>query len=157
MIPTYTLCFITRTDSILLLLRNKEPNKGLWNGVGGKIERGETPLESCLREVKEETGFLLDNVRYCGVLSWLGHEIGDGGVYLFTATTPDGDCSVCSEGILRWHPLEWVFSSTDVVSNIHYFGPSIVNGEKPKLYHFDYRGKEIVGYHVSSLPDEYNI
>lgn len=39
-----------------MLLRAKEPNKGKWNGVGGKIENGETPDESCKREVFEGIG-----------------------------------------------------------------------------------------------------
>ena len=142
---------------MLLLLRNRQPNKGLWNGVGGKVEQGETPFESCIREVKEETGFRLDAVRYCGVLSWGGHEIGDGGVYLFTAMAPDGDFSECSEGILKWHPMEWAFSSPEVVSNLHHYGPAIVNGGAPKLYHFDYRGNEIVAHKVSPLPDAYDV
>jgi len=33
----YTLCFLTRNDHVLMLHRAKSPNKGLWNGVGGKI------------------------------------------------------------------------------------------------------------------------
>ena len=56
MILTHTLCFLTRADQVLMLHRRKPPNQGLWNGVGGKIEAGETPLEGCLREVLEETG-----------------------------------------------------------------------------------------------------
>lgn len=51
----HTLCFIKRNEEILMLNREYAPVKGLWNGVGGKIEKGETPLENTIREIKEET------------------------------------------------------------------------------------------------------
>ena len=41
----YTTCFVRCGESVLMLLRNRPPNAGLWNGVGGKISPGETPLE----------------------------------------------------------------------------------------------------------------
>lgn len=31
-------------------------HKGFWSDPGGKMEKGETPLEAVVREVKEETG-----------------------------------------------------------------------------------------------------
>lgn len=49
----YTLCFIQRADEILLLNRQKSPWMGSWNGVGGKIEPGESLIESIKREIKE--------------------------------------------------------------------------------------------------------
>lgn len=52
----YTICFLKQGDKILLLNREKPQWMGAWNGVGGKIEQGETPLVSALREIKEETG-----------------------------------------------------------------------------------------------------
>lgn len=42
----YTLCFLLNESEVLMLFRAKEPNKGKWNGVGGKIEFNETPKES---------------------------------------------------------------------------------------------------------------
>lgn len=51
----YTICFIKRADNILLLNREKPGWMGSWNGVGGKIETGETPIECILREIYEET------------------------------------------------------------------------------------------------------
>ncbi len=51
----HTLCSIKRNEEILMLNREYAPVKGLWNGVGGKIEKGETPLENAIREIKEET------------------------------------------------------------------------------------------------------
>ena len=38
----YTLGFIIKNNEVLLLNRNKSPWMGAWNGVGGKIETGET-------------------------------------------------------------------------------------------------------------------
>lgn len=40
----YTLCFCLCSDQVLMLYRKKAPNKNFWNGLGGKIEVGETPL-----------------------------------------------------------------------------------------------------------------
>ena len=43
-------------DKILMCLRKKDPYKGLYNLVGGKIEENETGLESAYRELEEESG-----------------------------------------------------------------------------------------------------
>ncbi|MDP0499315.1 MAG: NUDIX domain-containing protein [Verrucomicrobiota bacterium JB022] len=43
---------------LLLLQRNKEPNRGLWSPIGGKLEMptGESPFEAARRETFEEVG-----------------------------------------------------------------------------------------------------
>ena len=42
-----------------LLLKRAETKiyEHLWQGVAGKIEKGETAVETAIRELKEETGF----------------------------------------------------------------------------------------------------
>jgi 8-oxo-dGTP diphosphatase len=42
----------------LLLLRAKQPNRGAWSPIGGKLETatGESPFECAVRETREETG-----------------------------------------------------------------------------------------------------
>lgn len=42
-----------------MLNRNYDLVKGLWNGAGGTIENDETPLQSAIREVKEETNITI--------------------------------------------------------------------------------------------------
>jgi len=49
-------------DKILMCLRSKEPYKGLYNLVGGKIEAGEDELSSAYRELLEETGITKNDI-----------------------------------------------------------------------------------------------
>lgn len=46
---------------LLLMRRNKAPNKGLWSPVGGKLETatGESPYQAAVREVHEEIGMTI--------------------------------------------------------------------------------------------------
>ena len=68
----YTLGFIRckENNKVLLLNRNKAPWMGLYNGIGGKLESGETPLESMIREGNEETGLNLLNFKSRGIMRW---------------------------------------------------------------------------------------
>ena len=53
------LVFIENTaGELLLLLRAKQPNLGVWTPIGGKLEMatGESPFECAVRETAEETG-----------------------------------------------------------------------------------------------------
>jgi 8-oxo-dGTP diphosphatase len=148
----YTLCFLTRGDEILMLKRNKAPNRGLWNGVGGKIAPGETPVDSCLREVWEETGYRPENLRFHGILTWEGYETDPGGLYIFSAPAPDIAPQDTIEGELRWQPREWVFSSSEVVDNIHTFGPAIYQDVAPHWWHFRYEDGRIAEHSEKPLP-----
>lgn len=153
----YTLAFLTRGDNVLMLHRTKAPNKNLWNGVGGKIHEGEAPLAACLREVKEETGFVLPTMRFAGVLTWRGFEIALGGLYIFVAPAPDGDPIDSAEGKLAWQPRTWMCSAPEVVSNIHHFGPLILRGDPPRQYHFEYETGKLLKWEVFPLPYEFKI
>lgn len=49
-------------DKILMCLRKKDPYKGLFNLVGGKVEPGESSLNSAYRELEEETGIRKEDI-----------------------------------------------------------------------------------------------
>ncbi len=151
-VAVFTLCFLARGEELLMLRRRRPPNQGLWNGVGGRIEAGETPLAACLREVREETGFVIDAARFAGIVSWTGFEAPDGAFALFTAQAPEGEPAHCEEGELAWKPRAWVLSSPDVVSNIRRYGPDVLDGLPPRWHRFAYRDGAIVRYEVLPLP-----
>lgn len=54
----YVVGFLRGTDGTVLLVRKERPawQHGRLNGIGGKIEPGETPLVAMLREWTEEVG-----------------------------------------------------------------------------------------------------
>src|SRR5260370_9474166 len=69
----YTICFCLRGDQVLMLYRSHAPNAGRWNGLGGKIEAGETPWRNIHREIREEAGMDLcqaEELRYTGLGTW---------------------------------------------------------------------------------------
>ena len=148
----FTLCFLTRGQEVLLLHRKRPPNAGLWNGVGGHIEAGETPLQSCLREVQEETGFHLPTAHFAGLLTWSGFEIADGGLALFTAPAPDGTAAACTEGRLAWYSRSFLFRSPRVVSNLLHSAPHFMNGAPPLEYHFVYQQGKICSHTIRRIP-----
>ncbi|MBI9045877.1 MAG: NUDIX domain-containing protein [Anaerolineaceae bacterium] len=149
----FTLCFLTRSDQVLLLKRNKSPNKGCWNGVGGHIEKGESPYEGCLREALEETGYRIEQARFGGILTWQGFEIQDGGLYIFTAETPPDHGQIMDiEGRLAWKPMDFLFHSAHVVSNLHLTAPHIFNNSPAKQYHFEYHKGQMKRHIVHPLP-----
>jgi 8-oxo-dGTP diphosphatase len=45
---------------LLLIKRGHEPSAGLWSLPGGRIEPGETDTEALVREMREETGLVVE-------------------------------------------------------------------------------------------------
>lgn len=60
---------VSKGDSILLV-RHSQRIQNLWACISGFIEIGETPEQCVLREVKEETGITVKDIRYVGSQSW---------------------------------------------------------------------------------------
>lgn len=54
--------FNKQKDEVLFCKRAKEPFKGLYNFVGGKVEPGETSFAAAYRELLEETGIGKDEI-----------------------------------------------------------------------------------------------
>jgi 8-oxo-dGTP diphosphatase len=80
-----TLIFLTCRDTILLL--RGSPQKRLWaglyNGIGGHIERDEDVLSAARRELHEETGMKVSDIWLCGtVIIDAGKDIGIG-IFVF--------------------------------------------------------------------------
>ena len=54
---------------ILLVKRGREPEKGKWVLPGGRIDEDETAEKCLLREMKEETGLVVEPTKLVGIYS----------------------------------------------------------------------------------------
>jgi len=81
--------FDKTSNKVLVQERIKE-----WGGVafpGGKVEIGESIVLSVKREVREETGLEIDNLKICGVKDWYDKEKKERHlIVLFTTSTYSG-------------------------------------------------------------------
>jgi 8-oxo-dGTP diphosphatase len=154
----FTLCFIRHQEKYLMLFRQKQPNQFRWNGVGGKIESGESPTNACLREIKEETGLEVTDVSFRGIVTWNDVTWNNpGGMYVFIAESKSGNVVSSDEGSLSWKTLDWIYKDESVVSNIPMFLPAMLRDSSDPMEHaFTYsEEEEILNYEVKDLQDQY--
>ena len=101
-----TLCYIEQDGAYLMLHRVKKENDlnhDKWIGIGGKFEEGESPEDCLLRETREETGLVLDDWRYCGIVTFVSDEWGTEYMHLFHSGCFHGILRQdCEEGTLEW-------------------------------------------------------
>lgn len=152
----YTLCLIRNENKILLLNRVKKPQMGMWNGVGGKIECGETPLDSVIRETFEETGIQLKEITYAGNVIFKSKD-GQEGMYLFVAELPEGGYRetpfATAEGILDWKTVDWILHENNrgVAANLLAYLPAVLEGRVGFEHTFTYEYQAIVDYTISDI------
>ena len=108
-----TLCYLEREGCYLMLHRvskKNDVNKDKWIGVGGHFERGESPEECLLREVREETGYTLTSWKYRGIVTFVYGEDVVEYMSLYTADGFEGEPIECDEGELEWVDKDTIFS-----------------------------------------------
>jgi 8-oxo-dGTP diphosphatase len=86
--------------------RIKKPNdmhQGKWNGLGGKLEPGETPEECAIREIEEESGLRVKEPVLKGLLTFPGFaDDEDWYAFVFVASDFEGELIDSPEGDLQW-------------------------------------------------------
>lgn len=100
-----TLCYILNKEKVLFLLRNKKENdlnENKYIGVGGKLEKDESPKEGIIREIKEETGLNAKNVKLKGIITFILPKWENELCFVYTCDEYEGIMHECDEGELVW-------------------------------------------------------
>ena len=68
---------VVHQGRVLLVRRGTEPARGQWSIPGGLIELGESLKDAVIREVREETGLIVEPVKLIELLDRIYYENGD--------------------------------------------------------------------------------
>jgi 8-oxo-dGTP pyrophosphatase MutT (NUDIX family) len=106
-----SVAFLFSADSQRIMLLERAAWKafapGRWTGIGGRLEGEEVrdPAPGALRELHEETGLTLADLRAWRFVA----DVLDPGAKVrlvyFTAVYPREELPLCTEGMLHWVPL----------------------------------------------------
>ncbi len=121
------LCFVTLEDEVLLLkgAATKKIWPGKYNGLGGHVERGESVHAAALREIREEAGVEVKDLRLRGVITIETGEPAGIGLFVFTATALGRAVRPSAEGTLEWTPIHHV-AELDTVEDLPLLLPHIL-------------------------------
>ena len=116
------MCMIEDKATGRVLVQHRLPKAtNPWCGLtfpGGHVEAGESITASTVREIREETGLTVSNLRMCGVVEWetIGKradgspaEVADNSkyiVFMFRTSTFTGELKSSAEGRMEWMTLD---------------------------------------------------
>ena len=108
-----TLVYLQKNGETLLIRHgdNKhELYRNKWNGLGGKFGHEETPEDCAKREVFEESGLKIKNLKLSGIITFpkVDNE-NDWYVFIYRSNDFTGRLKMSQEGKLKWHDTKNIF------------------------------------------------
>lgn len=127
-----TLLFLRRDDEILLAMKKRGFGAGKWNGVGGKLEPGETIEQALIRETEEEIGVTPTKYRPVAELDFVQDAETDDPwhmyVYAYLCDAWKGEPSETEEMAPQWFSLNDI-PYADMWQDDAYWLPQVLSGE----------------------------
>jgi 8-oxo-dGTP diphosphatase len=124
-----TICVLKNGDHFLLLKRAKEPNKGLYTPLGGKLDPFETPLNAAIRETWEESGIKVNNMEFRGILTETSPGDYNWISYVYLAEIEKQFTAQSDEGSLEWMHVDDLLKIPTPKTDIYIY-KSLIKGSK---------------------------
>lgn len=146
-----TLCQIIDDDRILLQKKSTGKfGEGKWNGPGGKLKLGESPYSGVIREVYEETGLLVSNLKYHGCLKHFFGNIKevDWMVHIFSSKNYKGKLKESDEGELKWFSFREI-PFREMWQDDKYWLPLLLEGKNFEgEFYFNEDGTKLIDHNL---------
>ena len=129
-----TLLFLVQGDEVLLAMKKRGFGAGRWNGVGGKLDAGETVEQALVRECQEEIGVTPTQFVKVADITFDEYHAGERSymqVHAFTCQEWEGDPTESEEMAPQWFKkTELPFD--DMWPDDPYWLPEVLAGKKLK-------------------------
>jgi 8-oxo-dGTP diphosphatase len=130
-------CYIKRDDEVLLIKRKPDLEKfpDFYMGPGGSVEDNETVITACEREVEEETGLDIENVKL-RIIGNHSHPYRDEIwiVFIFTADYKTGKEKPNHEGDLEWVKISEVTKLDKIFPDLKHYWKYVFKNENRIRY-----------------------
>jgi 8-oxo-dGTP diphosphatase len=144
------LCFVVNAGRILLIRKKRGFGAGKINGPGGKVDPGETPMESAIRETFEELCVTPIGVRQAGELFF---EFLDGmrlHCVVFAADDVNGEARETDEAVPLWTDLDAI-PYDEMWADDRFWLPHLIRGEQFRgTFLFD--GEKLLDRRIEVIP-----
>ena len=121
-------CYLIK-DNEVVVTKYKTGNKkeGYYDIPGGKIEEGETPKQTAIREMKEETGIEIQNLKYKGIMTI---EYPDRMFIFdtFISKEYEGEPQEFEENTSEWIDIDELLKKEKILSNIILLDKFLIKG-----------------------------
>ena len=136
-----TLLFLRQDDQILLTMKKRGFGEGRWNGVGGKVDAGETIEQAMIRETQEEisvTPVEYEQVAYLDFTIDADTKPWQQEVHVYMCTKWKGDPTESEEMAPRWYNLASI-PYDDMWQDDEIWLPQVLKGKKLRgAFSFDH-------------------
>lgn len=126
-----TLLLIIKDNKILLAMKKRGFGVGLYNGVGGKMQDGETIFETMIRETKEEINVEPIDAKLVGIIDfdlYLKGEKAIEKVHIFVAHNYKGEVQESEEMKPEWFDINKIPYEKMFDDDLLWL-PDVVNGK----------------------------
>lgn len=131
-----TLCFLMKDNKILLANKKRGFGKGKYNGVGGKLEPGETKEQAMIRECQEEINAIPTEYKNVGTLEfdeYYKDEEEYNTLYLYIVTKWNGEIKESDEMKPTWFDINNI-PFDNMFQDDKYWLPLILEGKQIQAY-----------------------
>lgn len=96
-----TLCFLVKSNKVLLGMKKRGHGEGKWNGFGGKVQDGEEVLNAAIRETKEEINVIPKNLKKVAEAFYFPYNLQ---MTIFIVSDWEGNPEESEEMAPKWFP-----------------------------------------------------
>ena len=129
-------CYLIENDKIVVTKYN-EPNKkaGYYEIPGGKIEAGELPEQTAIREMQEETGIIVKKLKNKGnlIIEYPDRKFE---FVVFLANTYQGEPKQFEDNTSEWLDINELLKKEKILASIQLLQKEYINGLVNENYTF---------------------
>ena len=129
-------CYLIKNDKIIVT-KYKEPNKkaGYYEIPGGKIEEGELPEQTAIREMQEETGIIVKKLKNKGnlIIEYPDRKFE---FVVFLANTYQGEPKQFEDNTSEWLDINELLKKEKILASIQLLQKEYINGLVNENYTF---------------------